>query len=90
MIYPTVDQLSHGKFDRYAITVATAKCARLVTDEYAQQREMAEKMIARKETDKSIFALINKEIRDEKAVKMAIKRLMSGEYVIVEPEEKKE
>ena len=47
MIYPSIDELSKGgKYNRYMLVIATAKCARLVTDEYVSQREKAEKMIA--------------------------------------------
>ena len=83
MIYPTLDQLSkEGKFDRYTVTIAAAKGARMVTEEYVAERERAEQMVARKETDKSLSALIDKELRDEKAVRTAVHRLHSGEFII--------
>lgn len=85
MISPTLEELlQEGKYNRYELVIATAKCARIVTDEYVSQRESAEKMIANKETDKSIAALINREYRDEKAVRTAINRLDKNEYHIVE------
>lgn len=84
MLYPTINDLTKGKFNRYELSLATAKCARIVTDEYTRQREEAEKaQTGNKETDKPINTLINKELRDEKAVKTAIKRLHEGEYEIV-------
>ena len=44
MIYPSVEELSQGgKYNRYTLCIATAKCARMVTDEYVRQREQAEK-----------------------------------------------
>lgn len=83
MIYPTLDQLSkEGKYDRYTVTIAAAKGARMVTEEYVAERERAEQMVARKETDKSLSALIDKELRDEKAVRTAVHRLHSGEFII--------
>jgi len=83
MIYPSVEELTHnGKYNRYMLVIATAKCARMVTDEYVKQRETAEKMLSNKETDKSLSSMIKKEYRDEKAVKSAIKRLYQGEYTI--------
>ena len=82
MIYPTAEQISTLANDRYLITVATAKCARMVTDEYVEQRAAAERLIARKETDKPLFSLIDPDLRDDKAVKTAIRRLMSGDYKI--------
>lgn len=87
MIYPTAEQISKLTGDRYLITVATAKCARMVTDEYVEQRAAAERLIAKKEADKPLFSMIDPDIRDDKAVKTAIRRLMSGEYKILTPEE---
>ena len=85
MIYPPIEELTkNGKYNRYTLVVATAKCARIVTDEYVEQRETAEKMLANKETDKSLASMIKREFRDEKAVKNAIKRLHQGEFKIVE------
>ncbi len=83
MIYPSINDLTHGKFDKYTLVVATAKCARLITDEYVKQRDVAEKMIANKETEKSLAAMINKDIRDEKAVKNAVNQLHAGTFRIV-------
>ena len=85
MLYPTIGELTKGDFNRYELSLATARCARIVTDEYVKQREDAEKSQAgNKDSDKQpINALINKELRDEKAVKPAIRRLHDGEYVIV-------
>ena len=84
MLYPTPEELSKGKYNRYVLVSATAKCARMVTDEYCKCRENAERQIANKETERSIASMIRKEIRDEKAVKCAIRRLYSGEYSIVD------
>ena len=50
MIYPTPEQLSgEGKYNRYTLVIASAKCARAITDEYVEQRAEAEKLIANKE-----------------------------------------
>ena len=84
MLYPTIVDLTKGKFNRYELALATAKCARLITDEYVRQREAAEKSITgNKDTDKPLTTMIDKEYRDEKAVKTAISRIHGGEYVIV-------
>lgn len=84
MIYPTINELTNGEYNRYEIALATAKCARIITNEYVQQREDAERsMTGNKETDKPLNALIDREVRDEKAVKIAIGRIHNGEYVIV-------
>ncbi len=87
MITPSIEQLTQGKFNRYALVIATAKCARIVTDDYVEQRERAEKMIADKKTDKSIASLIEKDIRDNKAVENAVQRLYKGEFNVILPEE---
>ena len=85
MIYPSVDELTqNNKYNRYTLVIAVAKCARMVTDEYVAQREAAERMLANKETDKSLASLIRKDFRDENAVRIAINRLYQGEYRIVD------
>lgn len=83
MLYPTIQDLTKNQFNRYELVIATAKCARLVTDEYIRQKEAAEKTIASvKETDKSVVNMIDKEYRDEKAVKVAINHIHSGDFII--------
>ena len=82
MIYPPIDELTKEGVNRYALVIATAKCARAITDEYVRQRERAEKLISNKDTDKSLISMISKEFRDEKAVRTAINRIYSGEYKI--------
>lgn len=87
MINPSIEELTRGyKINRYKLAMATAKCARMVTDEYVSQREEAEKLIERKETDKSLASLIKGEVRDKKAVEAAVWRLYRGEYVILDDE----
>lgn len=84
MLYPTINDLTKGDFNRYELSLATARCARIVTEEYVKQREEAEKaQTGNKETDRPINTMINKELRDEKAVRTAIKRIHDGDYVIV-------
>ena len=83
MLHPTIEELTKGEYNRYELALATAKCARLVTDEYVRQHEAAEKSITgNKETDRPINTMIDKELRDEKAVHVAVNRLYAGEYVI--------
>ena len=84
---PSVEELTMDGLNRYEFVIATAKCAHLITDEYVEQRAYAEKLIERKETDKPISALIDKDIRDEKAVKNAVERLHAGLYRIVHPDD---
>lgn len=86
MLHPTFSELTQDdKFNRYELAIATAKCARMVTDEYVKQREAAEKnLTGNKETDKPIAVGIDKELKDEKAVKIAIDRIYEGSYTIVQ------
>lgn len=84
MIYPTITELTKDEFNRYELALATAKCARKLTDEYIKQKEAVEKAsTGNKEVDRSLMNAINKEYRDEKAVKNAINRIHKGEYTLV-------
>ena len=84
MIYPTITELTKDEFNRYELALATAKCARLITNEYVKQREAAEKSASgNKEADRNLMNMINKEYRDEKAVKNAITKIHNGTYRIV-------
>ena len=87
MITPSIEQLTQGKFNRYALVIATAKCARIVTDEYVAQRELAEKNSADKKSEKTIASQIDKDIRHNKAVENAVQRLYKGEFNVIVPEE---
>lgn len=87
MLYPTIKDLTKDEFNRYELALATAKCARMITDEYVRQREAAEKSATgNKEIDRNLINMINREYRDEKAVKNAINRIYDGEYCIVHKE----
>ena len=84
MLHPTIEELTTKDFNRYEIALATAKCARLINDEYVVQREAAEKAIAgSKDADRSVINKLNKEYREEKAVKHALTKIKSGEYILV-------
>ena len=83
MLYPTIDELTQGKYNRYELALATARCARLITDEYVRQHDLAEKSITgNKDTDRPLNTMIDRELRDEKAVQVAIGRMYRGEYAI--------
>ena len=88
MIYPPMDTLTNqGEFNRYELVIATAKGARVVTEEYIEMRSKAEKMKSDKETDKPLLSLIDGEYRDQKPVRIAITRLHDGKYSMQRPEE---
>ena len=93
MIYPSIAELTKDSgINRYTLVIAAAKSARVITDEYVRQREYAEKLALSKEADKSksVATLIKKEYRDEKAVKLAVAGLHSGEFRIVSEAEEAE
>ena len=82
MLYPTIDELTqNNKYNRYELALATAKCARLVTEEYVRQYEKLEKSTTK---ESRAANAVDKELRDEKAVKVAIGRITRGEYEIDE------
>ena len=88
MIYPTISELTKDSFNRYQLAIATAKCARLITDEYVKQRTAAESALTGvKEGGSSIASLIDPALANEKAVKNAINGIHSGAYVIVDAPE---
>ena len=87
MIYPTVEQLTKGEFNRYELVVGVAKCARIVTDEYIEMRTKMQKLIDNHETEKPLSALIDPEYKDQKAVKIAIAKMESGRFVMKRLEE---
>lgn len=89
MIYPTIAQLTKGKFNRYQLAIATAKCARIITDEYVRERKNAEKNLTGcKDVDRTMLdTSVNPDFRDKKAVKLAIDKINAGEYVIVDKDE---
>ena len=92
MIYPTIPELTKGEFNRYQLTLATAKCARLITDEYVKQRTAAEAALTgSKEGGSTIASMIDPVLANEKAVKNAINEIHGGKYVIVDvPAEEEE
>lgn len=88
MIYPTIHDLTKDKFNRYELTIAAAKCARLITDEYVSQRGAAESALAgTKDSGSTILSMIDANLADVKAVKNAIDYLYRGEYTILEATE---
>ena len=87
MMYPTIDELTKGKFNRYELVVGVAKCARIVTDEYVEMRNKAQKRIDNRETDKSLFSQIDPEYRDPKAVRIAISKMGEGRFEMAREEE---
>lgn len=91
MIHPTIQDLTKGNFNRYQLAIATAKCARLITDEYVKQRSAAESALTgTKEGSSTIASMIDPALANEKAVKNAINSIHKGEYEIVDAPEAQE
>jgi len=86
MLHPTIDELTKGKYNRYELALATAKCARIITEEYVDQRDNSERPSANGREAGGV----DRELRDEKAVKVAISRLYNGVYEIDEHAGEKE
>ena len=88
MLYPTIDQLTKEEFNRYELALAAAKCARMLTDEYVEKKDAAERSATgNKEADRNVINALNKEYREEKAVKNAITKIHDGAYKIVRVED---
>ena len=87
MIFPSIEQLTKDKYNRYELVIATAKAARIITDVINEKKEEREKNAGTKETgpNDKITPIQKdiKEIPEEKPVKTAIHRLFEGEFIIV-------
>lgn len=92
MIYPTIHELTKGHYNRYQLAIATAKCARLITDEYVKQRSAAESALTgtKEGSSSTIASMIDPALANEKAVKNAINSIHKGEYQIVDAPEAQE
>ena len=84
MLYPTVQDLTNDKVNRYMLVIATAKCARHLTEKANDEHEAEE--IRKNENDR-----YGKEIKtdydlllSEKPVSVAVQKLYDGEYSIIE------
>jgi len=83
MLYPSLQELTNDKVNRYRLVIATAKCARHVTQKSCEAKEVADQ---KKELDRFSKDSKNEMTADaanDKAVSVAIKRIASGEYKIV-------
>ena len=87
MIFPSIEQLTKNKYNRYQLVIATAKAARIITDELNEKKEEMEKSAGIKEPSSSDkMVQVQKELKDfpeEKPVKSAIQKIFEGEFIIV-------
>lgn len=82
MLQPTIADLTKGKINRYELAIATAKCARAITDEHLEQKAIAEKAAAAGK-DAEFIVTVDHTLDDVKAVRVAIDRIYEGQYRIV-------
>lgn len=79
MIYPTIKEITKEKYNRYTLVIATAKSARHITDKAVQAAEKAAE-----NADKD--SKTNVEFLGEKAVTLAVDKLLTGEYKVISAE----
>ena len=84
MIYPSISDLSDAGVNRYMLSIATAKCARRITDEQLEKSQAAQE----NKDDKFSSYSSRKGTVNEKPVKEAIGKLYTREYKIILPQEK--
>jgi hypothetical protein len=83
MIYPSIAELSDEGVNRYALSIATAKCARRITDEQLEKAQANQEVKDEKYSSYSS----KKTEAPEKPVKEAIGKLYTREYKIIIPTE---
>ena len=87
MIFPSIEQLTKGTYNRYELVIATAKAARIITDRINEKKEEMEKTASLKEqTTSDKMVQLPKEIKDfpeEKPVKSAIQKIFEEEFLII-------
>jgi len=84
MLYPTVQQLTNEKVNRYKLVIATAKGARHIIDKANEEHEREEKH--RLEVDRYGKELHSEDdpLLNEKPVSLAVKKIYDGEYKILD------
>lgn len=81
MIYPSIEELSRGgTYNRYMLCIATAKCAREITEE-----QIVTVQQAMRENKDDKFA-VRHSIPSEKPVRTAINRLDNSDFTIYIPD----
>lgn len=88
MLYPSIQELlklsadeqGNERLNKYTLVMATAKCARIITNQYVKEHKEAEKLNAERKDRR-----YKKEFREEKPVRNAVKDLSNNEYEILFP-----
>ncbi len=83
MLYPTIQELTEGKINRYELVIATAKGARKVIEKDIEVREEEQKKkdIDRTATKEKKAPVIGENL-PEKAVSIAIKKIYAGTFTV--------
>lgn len=76
MLYPSIQQITKGKINRYTLVIATAKSARHVTEKANEDAAQGELK----------FDKVSLEEANEKAVSVAIDKIYNGNYNIIPSE----
>lgn len=87
MLYPTINELTKGKINRYSLVIATAKGARHITNVINAEREAIEND---RESDRFFKEAKSEsllELSNDKAVSVSVARIYNGEYKIIVPDE---
>ena len=82
MIYPSIQEISDKGVNRYMLSIATAKCARRITEEQLDRVKENQEL----QNDRYSSGFSTKKVQNlEKPVKEAILRLYSRDYKIIPP-----
>lgn len=82
MIYPTIKEITKENYNRYTLVIATAKSARHITDKAVAEAERA----AENADSKDAKSTVSTPFLSEKAVTMAVDKLLTGEYTVISAE----
>ena len=85
MIYPSITELSDEGVNRYTLSIATAKCARRITDEHLANGQESNDA---REDKFAGFGSAKKAPANEKPVKEAINRLYTRDFKIIPNQDK--
>ena len=83
MLYPTIQELTEGKINRYELVIAAAKGARIVIEKDIEVREAEQKKkeLERVGTKEKKAPVVGENL-PEKAVSIAIKKIYSGDFSV--------
>lgn len=81
MIYPTIKEITKENYNRYTLVIATAKSARHITDLAVAAAEKAAESTDAKDSKNTTSPALG-----EKAVTLAVDKLLNGEYKVISAE----